>query len=159
MSVFSRWKETVFRDTYRLYWKRSKTNFPSWQSNQFYTHVDQRVEVWNSGCCMAIAIVMHTNVMRKSSGTVCRDGLRHISIDFGNFSIFFFKIRACCWVKFYNLNLAVPELWCRQFYSRFNYLGMILFYGKSSKWSSVRWILFVYHRTNFQHVLSHCAKF
>ena len=54
--------ETVFRNTHRLYSRRSKTNFPSLQANQLHTCVDQGLK---------FDIV---NVLRQSLYTECNYG-------------------------------------------------------------------------------------
>lgn len=94
--------ETVFRDTYRLYPKRSKTNFPSSESNQFHTLLDQRIEFLNKGRSMTIAFIMLISVMGKFRYIVIGDGLGESSIDFFPQSItsgfFFFAPRPRCWV-------------------------------------------------------------
>ena len=74
--------ETVFRDTYRLYPKRSKTNFPSSESNQFHTLLDQRIEFLNKGRSMTIAFIMLISVMGKSRYIVIGDGRGESSIYF-----------------------------------------------------------------------------
>lgn len=51
-----RWLETDYRDAYQLKSKRSKTNFPSSQWNQF-NFVDQKIEVLNGGRGMAVVII------------------------------------------------------------------------------------------------------
>ena len=97
--------ETVFRDTYRLYPKRSKTNFPSSESNQFPTCLDQRIEFLNKGRSMTIAFIMLISVMGKSRYIVIGDGRGESSIYFFPQPItsgFFFCAKALLLSVFYR---------------------------------------------------------
>ena len=97
--------ETVFRDTYRLYPKRSKNNFPSSESNQFLTCLDQRIEFLNKGRSMTIAFIMLISVMGKSRYIVIGDGRGESSIYFFPQPItsgFFFCAKALLLSVFYR---------------------------------------------------------
>ena len=72
-----RWLETVFRNAYWLYSKRSKPNFPLSQWDQFHACVDQRIEVSKSGrgITIAVTIVMLTlwrSPVKQYLGTVSK---------------------------------------------------------------------------------------
>ena len=72
-----RWLETVFRNAYWLYSKRSKPNFPLSQWDRFHACVDQRIEVSKSGrgITIAVTIVMLTlwrSPVKQYLGTVSK---------------------------------------------------------------------------------------